>query len=92
MRLLNSSISAINHSNSGVISTASVFSIWPLYTRKHTHKHPNVQLHQHPQAPNLRLQFKALSVAFDAAHREGIIPVNPVKALKRPSGWRQGGA
>jgi integrase len=28
--------------------------------------------------------LKVLSVAFDAAHREGIIQVNPVKAVKRP--------
>lgn len=29
--------------------------------------------------------LKVLSVAFDAAQREGIIPLNPVKAVKRPS-------
>ena len=29
--------------------------------------------------------LKVLSVAFDAAHREGVIPLNPVKAVKRPS-------
>jgi integrase len=34
--------------------------------------------------------LKVLSVAFDAAHREGIIPVNPVKAVKRPSDGDKG--
>jgi len=34
--------------------------------------------------------LKVLSVAFDAAHREGIIPLNPVKAVKRPSDEEKG--
>ena len=34
--------------------------------------------------------LKVLSVAFDAAHREGIIPVNPAKAVKRPSDGDKG--
>lgn len=30
-------------------------------------------------------KLKVLSVALEEAHREGIIPLNPVKAVKRPS-------